>query len=79
MNRIWARYFGKGLVESVFPLSNSTGIALTTALYYTPSGRSIQKPLKGADYALAATASKRSASARKPWSAATTCAAYFSG
>jgi carboxyl-terminal processing protease len=49
--------FGKGLVESVFPLSNSTGIALTTALYYTPSGRSIQKPLKGADYALAATAS----------------------
>ena len=50
--------FGKGLVESVFPLSNSTGIALTTALYYTPSGRSIQKPLKGADYALAATASK---------------------
>jgi carboxyl-terminal processing protease len=49
--------FGKGLVESVFPLSNSTGIALTTALYYTPSGRSIQKPLKGSDYALAATAS----------------------
>ena len=49
--------FGKGLVESVFPLSNSTGIALTTALYYTPSGRSIQKPLKGSEYALAATAS----------------------
>src|SRR6267143_1874172 len=50
--------FGKGLVESVFPLSNSTGIALTTALYYTPSGRSIQKPLKGAEFALSATASK---------------------
>ncbi len=49
--------YGKGLVESVFPLSNSTGIALTTALYYTPSGRSIQKPLKGADFALSATAS----------------------
>ena len=37
--------FGKGLVESVYPLSDSTGVALTTALYYTPSGRSIQKPL----------------------------------
>jgi carboxyl-terminal processing protease len=49
--------FGKGLVETVFPLSNSTGIALTTALYYTPSGRSIQKPLKGAEFALSATAS----------------------
>ena len=39
--------YGKGLVESVFPLSSGTGIALTTAFYYTPSGRSIQKPLKG--------------------------------
>jgi carboxyl-terminal processing protease len=37
--------FGKGLVQSVFPLSDGTGLALTTALYYTPSGRSIQKPL----------------------------------
>jgi carboxyl-terminal processing protease len=37
--------FGKGLVQSVFPMSQNTGLALTTALYYTPSGRSIQKPL----------------------------------
>jgi carboxyl-terminal processing protease len=37
--------YGKGLVQSVFPLSEHTGLALTTALYYTPSGRSIQKPL----------------------------------
>jgi carboxyl-terminal processing protease len=37
--------YGKGLVQSVFPLSEGTGVALTTALYYTPSGRSIQKPL----------------------------------
>jgi carboxyl-terminal processing protease len=37
--------YGKGLVQSVFPLSQGTGLALTTALYYTPSGRSIQKPL----------------------------------
>jgi carboxyl-terminal processing protease len=49
--------YGKGLVQSVFPLSDSTGIALTTALYYTPSGRSIQRPLKGAEVALSATAS----------------------
>lgn len=49
--------YGKGLVESVFPLSESTGIALTTALYYTPSGRSIQKPLGNTEFALAATAS----------------------
>src|SRR5207302_1457078 len=49
--------FGKGLVQSVYPLADSTGLALTTALYYTPSGRSIQRPLKGSDYALAATAS----------------------
>ncbi len=47
--------FGKGLVESVFPLSESTGLALTTALYYTPSGRSIQKPLDAAQFALAKT------------------------
>ena len=44
--------FGKGLVQSVFPLSSGTGIALTTALYYTPSGRSIQKPLNASDYEL---------------------------
>jgi carboxyl-terminal processing protease len=39
--------FGKGLVQSVYPLSNGTGLALTTAFYYTPKGRSIQKPLQG--------------------------------
>lgn len=36
--------FGKGLVQSVYPLAEQTGLALTTALYYIPSGRSIQKP-----------------------------------
>jgi carboxyl-terminal processing protease len=39
--------FGKGLVQSVYPLSYSTALALTTAYYYTPSGRSIQKPFRG--------------------------------
>jgi carboxyl-terminal processing protease len=37
--------FGKGLVQNVFPLSGTTAMALTTAFYYTPSGRSIQKPI----------------------------------
>jgi len=37
--------FGKGLVQNVYPLSNNTGVALTIAFYYTPSGRSIQHPL----------------------------------
>jgi carboxyl-terminal processing protease len=35
--------FGKGLVQTVFPLSDNTGLALTTAKYYTPSGRLIQR------------------------------------
>ena len=35
--------FGKGLVQTVFPLSEATGLALTTAHYYTPSGRLIQR------------------------------------
>jgi carboxyl-terminal processing protease len=39
--------YGKGLVQQVFPLMGSTAVALTTAFYYTPSGRSIQKPLAG--------------------------------
>lgn len=37
--------FGKGLVQNVFQLTGNTALALTTAFYYTPSGRSIQKPL----------------------------------
>ncbi len=34
--------FGKGSVQTILPLNNSTAIKLTTARYYTPSGRSIQ-------------------------------------
>ncbi len=36
------RTFGKGSVQSVLPLRNGAGIKLTTARYYTPSGKSIQ-------------------------------------
>ncbi len=39
--------FGKGLVQTVFPLSDNTGLALTTAHYYTPSGRLIQRNYAG--------------------------------
>ena len=34
--------FGKGSVQTILPLNNGTAIKLTTARYYTPSGRSIQ-------------------------------------
>src|SRR5579872_1707294 len=35
--------FGKGLVQTVYPLGENAGLALTTAKYYTPSGRLIQR------------------------------------
>jgi carboxyl-terminal processing protease len=38
--------YGKGLVQNVISLTGNTAVALTTAFYYTPSGRSIQKPLR---------------------------------
>lgn len=37
------RTFGKGLVQNVIDLSDGSGIALTAARYFTPSGRSIQR------------------------------------
>jgi carboxyl-terminal processing protease len=39
--------FGKGVVETVMTLGEKTGMALLTAEYFTPSGRSIQRPLPG--------------------------------
>jgi carboxyl-terminal processing protease len=39
--------FGKGLVQTVYPLSNKTALALTTYHYYTPSGRLIQRNYTG--------------------------------
>jgi carboxyl-terminal processing protease len=38
--------FGKGLVQTVFPLSRGAGLILTTARYFTPSGRLIQRDYK---------------------------------
>ena len=40
---VGALTWGKGLVQTVYNLSYGTGIALTTAKYYTPSGRLIQR------------------------------------
>lgn len=39
--------YGKGLVQSVFPVMGGNGLALTTAYYYTPKGRSIQRRYEG--------------------------------
>jgi carboxyl-terminal processing protease len=37
-----SRTFGKGSVQTILPMNNNAALKLTTALYYTPSGRSIQ-------------------------------------
>lgn len=45
------RTFGKGLVQEHVPLPDSSAVRITTARYYTPSGRSIQRPYgEGIDY-----------------------------
>ncbi|MCC8062939.1 MAG: S41 family peptidase [Rikenellaceae bacterium] len=43
------RTFGKGLVQQQIPLGDGSAIRLTVAHYYTPSGRSIQRPYKQGD------------------------------
>lgn len=43
------RTFGKGLVQRPFPFPDGSMIRLTTSRYYTPSGRSIQKPYDHGD------------------------------
>ncbi len=39
--------YGKGVVQAVTELSEHTGLALTSGQYFTPSGRSIQRPMPG--------------------------------
>jgi len=39
---VGAKTFGKGSVQTIFPLSDGSGVRLTTAKYFTPKGRSIQ-------------------------------------
>lgn len=50
---IGRRSFGKGLVQTQIPFADGSSVRLTVARYYTPSGRSIQKPYekgKGLEY-----------------------------
>ena len=60
--------YGKGVVQSVTELSEQTGLAITSGQYFTPSGRSIQRPLPGT----ALTFASLSASALPKQKAATT-------
>jgi carboxyl-terminal processing protease len=67
------RSFGKGSVQSVLPLESGEAIKLTTALYYTPSGRSIQAlgiepdvELPNAELRLIDTSATRSTEAELP-------------
>ena len=46
---IGRRTFGKGLVQSQLPFGDGSAIRLTVARYYTPSGRSIQRPYTNGD------------------------------
>ncbi|MFL6672704.1 MAG: S41 family peptidase [Massilia sp.] len=53
---VGSRTFGKGSVQTIRPLGNDTAVKLTTARYYTPSGRSIQAKGIVPDYAVDETA-----------------------
>jgi carboxyl-terminal processing protease len=55
--------YGKGVVQNVLPLSEKCGLALTTAQYLTPLGRSIQRPLEGTQLAEALTTGESAAAA----------------
>src|SRR5690606_23201824 len=50
------RTFGKGSAQIILPLSQDTGVKLTTSRYFTPSGRSIQATGIEPDYVVADTA-----------------------
>ncbi len=58
--------FGKGVVESVMSLSEKCGLALTTAQYFTASGRSIQRPLPGTSLVPDVSADSRPRRANSP-------------
>jgi len=58
--------FGKGSVQTLFRLSDGSGLRLTTALYYTPSGRSIQAKGIEPDIKVAFIPPKEKAEPKKP-------------
>src|SRR6266404_3798771 len=47
---IGTQTYGKGIVQSVYTLSEGTGVALAAAQYFTPAGRTIQKPTPGLSF-----------------------------
>ncbi len=57
--------FGKGSVQTILPLNNNTAIKLTTARYYTPSGRSIQAKGIEPDFVIEETANGSSRRVRE--------------
>jgi carboxyl-terminal processing protease len=62
--------FGKGLVQTVYSLKWGTGLTLTTAKYYTPNGRSIQRPYSGVgiyDYFVAGRGEEQVAKRPSKW------------
>jgi len=58
--------FGKGSVQTLFPLSDGSGLRLTTAIYHTPSGRSIQASGIEPDIKVAFVPPKEKPIAKKP-------------
>ena len=61
--------FGKGLVQTVFPLSGGNGLSLTTAKWFTPNGRMIQRSYKNRsllEYLKLVEGLERPASGRRP-------------
>ena len=57
--------FGKGLVQSVHPLGDGSGMAVTIAKYYTPSGRDINKKGIQPDYPVKLTEAQKKAMTRE--------------
>ncbi|MFM8770886.1 MAG: S41 family peptidase [Candidatus Kapaibacterium sp.] len=62
---IGSRSFGKGLVQSIIPLSEQALLKLTTARYYTPSGRCIQRLSYRSDSTIIDTVQYRTTSGRR--------------
>jgi len=74
--------FGKGLVQSVYALENNTGMALTTAEYFTPSGRLIQRDYSGSSfdyYYISNTASVQNEAARQTFTTGSGRTVYGGG
>jgi carboxyl-terminal processing protease len=57
---VGATTLGKGAVQSTIPLGRDVAVKLTTARWYTPSGRGVQRPLRGLPFAPDTTAVFRS-------------------